>query len=98
MHVGFRILAGFVHAASPDSIVESFRNAGISSILDNNRVIRFDITPNTARSIIGTPFADPQRNLVTEEEEDEEEDPKVEILEVQILDLWESGGESGNGE
>jgi hypothetical protein len=29
-------------------------------------------------------------------EEDEGEDSNLEIFEMQILDLWKSGGESGN--
>jgi hypothetical protein len=37
--------------------------------------------------------------LVTEKEEkDEGEDPNIEIVEMQMLDFWENGGESGNGE
>jgi hypothetical protein len=28
----------------------------------------------------------------------EEEDPNLEIFEMQMLDLWERGGESENGE
>jgi hypothetical protein len=55
------------------------------------------ITPNRVRCISGTPFADPLGNLVTEEE-GEEEDQNLEIFEMQMLDLWESGGQSGNGE
>jgi hypothetical protein len=35
-------------------------------------------------------------NLVTEE--DGGKDPNLEIFGRQMLDLWESGGESGNGE
>jgi hypothetical protein len=33
-----------------------------------------------------------------EEEENEGEDPSLEIFQKQMLDRWESGGESGNGE
>jgi hypothetical protein len=61
-------------------------------------VIRCDITPNTAQCIIGIRSADPLGNLVAEEEEDEGEDPNLEIFEMQMLDVWDNGGESGNGE
>jgi hypothetical protein len=50
-------------------------------VLDDDCVIKCDITPNTARCIITTPFVDPLGNLVTEEE-DEEEDPNLEIFEM----------------
>jgi hypothetical protein len=39
----------------------------------------------------------PLGNLVTAEQ-DEGEDPNLEIFEMQMLDLWENGGESENGE
>jgi hypothetical protein len=83
--------------AVPHHRVQSFRNAGFSLILDDDRVIRCDITPNTARCIIGTPFADSLRNL-PEKEEDEGEDPNPEIFKMQMFGLLKSGGESGNGE
>jgi hypothetical protein len=31
-------------------------------------------------------------------DEDEGDDPNLEIFEMQMIDLWESGGESGNEE
>jgi hypothetical protein len=65
-----RILDGFMHAAVPPHIVQSFTNAGISLVPDDDRVIRCYITPNTARRIIGTPFTDSLGNLVTDEEEE----------------------------
>jgi hypothetical protein len=52
--------------------------------------------PTRRRRTIGTAFVDPLGNLFTEE--DEGENPNLEIFEMQILDLWETGGESGNGE
>jgi hypothetical protein len=54
--------------------------------------------PSTARCIIGRPFVDPLENLVTEQEEDEGENPNLRIFEMQMLNLWESGGESRSGE
>jgi hypothetical protein len=53
-----------------------FRNAEISLILHDGRVARCDITPNTARCIIETPFTDPLGNLITEA------DPIFEIFEM----------------
>jgi hypothetical protein len=40
--------------------------------------------------------ADPLENLVTEEEENQGEDPNLEILEMQRLELWKSREESGH--
>jgi hypothetical protein len=53
----------------------------ISMILGDDCVIRCYITPNTARYIITTRFVDPLGSLVTGEE-DEEEDPNLEIFEM----------------
>jgi hypothetical protein len=61
-------------------------------------VIRGDTTPNTTRCIIRTPFAGLLGSLVTETEEDEGEDPNLKVFQMQMLDVWESGGESRNGE
>jgi hypothetical protein len=54
-----RILDGYVRTAVPHNMAQSLRNAEISLIMHDNCVIRCDITPDTARSIIGTPFVDP---------------------------------------
>jgi hypothetical protein len=62
-----------------NNIVQSFRNAGIWLILDDDCVVTCDITPNMAQCIIGTLFVDPLGNLVTEEE-DEGEDLSIEIF------------------
>jgi hypothetical protein len=64
-------------------------------ILDDDYAIRCDITPKRTRCIIGKPFADPLGNLVTKEEE-AGDGPNLEIFEMLLLDLWESGKESGN--
>jgi hypothetical protein len=52
-------------------------------ILDNDPVIKHGITPNMARCIIGTPFADPLENLVAEGE-DEGEDLNLGIFGMEI--------------
>jgi hypothetical protein len=80
------------------NIVQSCRNAGISLILDDVHVIRCEITPNAVCCIIDTLFADRLGDLATKEEKYEGEDPNLEIFEMRMLDLWESKGESGNGE
>jgi hypothetical protein len=80
-----------MRTAVPHNVVQSFRNVGISLILDDDRVVKCDITPNTGRRIIGRPFAGPRGNLVPREE-DEGEDLNLEILELEVLDLWESEG------
>jgi hypothetical protein len=64
---------------------------GVSLILDDDRAVRCDITPNTARYIIGTPFADLLGNLMTERE-DEGEDPNREIFEMHVGPLGERRG------
>jgi hypothetical protein len=59
-------------------------------------VIRCVITPKRTQCVIDTPFAGSLGNVVAEEEEGE--DSNLEIFEMQMLDLWESGEKSGNGE
>jgi hypothetical protein len=56
-------------AVVPQNIVASFRNAGISLLLDNDRVIRCVITPETSRCMFGTPFSGAWP--IPEEEQDE---------------------------
>jgi hypothetical protein len=86
-----------MHTKVPHNIIQSVRNAGISLLLDDDRVIRCNVTPNPTPCIIATPFADTRGNLAIEKE-DEGEDPNLEIFEMQMLDPSESGGESGNWE
>jgi hypothetical protein len=79
-------------------VLHGLKNGGILLILDNDRVIRCAITPKTVRCVICPPFTDPKGNLITEEEENEGEDPNLEISEMQMFDVCESGRKSGNGE
>jgi hypothetical protein len=63
------VLDGFMIAA-PHNIVARFRNAGISLLLDSDRVIRCVMTAETARRLLGTPFSGAMP--IPEDEEDGE--------------------------
>jgi hypothetical protein len=60
--------------------VESFKNAGISLIFDDDRIIRCQITPETVRCLIGTPFSDPLTGIELENDEEDNDDPSVDIF------------------
>jgi hypothetical protein len=62
-----RVLDGSMAAGVPDNIMASFGNAGVSLLLDDDRVIRCVVTPETTRCLLGTPFS---ASLQTPEEED----------------------------
>jgi hypothetical protein len=51
-----RILDEFMAAAVPHNIVANFKNAGISLILDDERVLRSHVSQETARSLFGSAF------------------------------------------
>jgi hypothetical protein len=91
-----RILDGFMAAAVPRNVVASFRNAGISVMLDDDRVLRCKITPETARCLLGTPFADPLAGLELTDEE-EEGDPNVAVFAVRMWERMNAEG-AGGGE
>jgi hypothetical protein len=84
-----RILNGFMSGAVPHNIVQSFRNARISLILDDDRVVRCNITSDPAQFLLGTPFSDPLGHFVAEEEEDGGDDPNIEIFEMQMLAIFD---------
>jgi hypothetical protein len=72
------ILNGFNAAACPYTIGASFKNAGISLIMDDARTLRCQIRPHTARCLITSSALDARLPEVAEEEEDnpeEEDDP-----------------------
>jgi hypothetical protein len=97
-----KVLDGFMAAAVPHNIVMSFRNAGVSLMLDDDRVLRCKITPETARCLLGTPFADPFMGVELGTEEEEDADPNVELFAARMLErLNQRGGsddEIGGGE
>jgi hypothetical protein len=78
-----RILDGFMATAVSYDIVESFKNAGDSLRLDDDRVLRRLITPGTTRWILRAPFADPFASLALGPEADEADDPNVEVSAAQ---------------
>jgi hypothetical protein len=67
-------------AAVPHNMVEGFGNAGTSLILDGNGVVRCLITPETAQYLLGVPFTDLFACLALADEENEGDDPNVEVL------------------
>jgi hypothetical protein len=93
-----RILDGFMAAPVPHNIVASFKNAGISLMLDDERVLRWRVTPETARSLFGAPFDEPLASMVraAEEEEEEEVDPNVEGFIQRIVAISSRQGEDGD--
>jgi hypothetical protein len=68
-----RVLAEFIVAVVFHNIVVGFRNAGVSLLLDSDQVIRYVITPETARCLLWTPFSG-TLPIPKEEEGDEDLD------------------------
>jgi hypothetical protein len=64
-----RVLDGFMAAVVPHNIVANFRNAGVSLLLDDDRVICCTVTPETTRCLFGAPFS--ARLSIPEEEEED---------------------------
>jgi hypothetical protein len=87
-----RILDGFMAAAVPHNIVASFRNAGISLLLDDDRVLRCQVTPETARCLLGSPFADPLVERALAGEEEDKDDPNIEVFAARMFERLTSGG------
>jgi hypothetical protein len=83
-----RILDGFMAAAVPHNVVQSFRNGGISLLLDDDRVVRCQVTPDTARCLLGQPFADPLTGLTLVADEEEDGDPNFEIFAGRMLEQF----------
>jgi hypothetical protein len=46
-------------AAVPHNIVDSFKNAGISLMLDDDRGLRYLVTSETTQCLLEARFADP---------------------------------------
>jgi hypothetical protein len=59
-------------AAAPDNVVAGFRNAGVSLIMDEDRVIRDNVTAQTARFLLENVIREELLGLAEEEENDEE--------------------------
>jgi hypothetical protein len=59
---------GFISAATPENIVASFRNGGVSLVLDDGGLIRCQITPTTARCLLQSPI--PELPEATDDDED----------------------------
>jgi hypothetical protein len=68
------ILTGFHQAASPSTIVASFRNAGISLVMDSERVVRCQISPDTVRCLLDKSALEKLINLPEPSEEDDSSD------------------------
>jgi hypothetical protein len=64
-----RVLDGFLAATVPHNIVASFRNAEASLLLDDDRVIRPMVTPETTHCLLGAPFS--ARLPIPEEKEED---------------------------
>jgi hypothetical protein len=71
LHHIVTVTNGFMSAANAENIVASFRNGGVSLMLDDAGVVRCTITPETARCLLRNPF--PQLDVPESEGESESE-------------------------
>jgi hypothetical protein len=85
-----RVVDGLMAAAVPHNIVPSFRNTGVSLLLNDDHVIRCMVTQETTRCILGAPFL---ACLPIPEEEEEDLEMLGYIDQVRPRDV-----ESGQGE
>jgi hypothetical protein len=93
-----RILDGYMTAAIPHNIVESFKNAGISLIFDDDGIIRCQVTPETGgRCLIGAPFPYPLAGIELNDDEEHNNNPNLEIFASQMCEILGSEGEDEVG-
>jgi uncharacterized protein YbcI len=78
---------------SPARRCGSFKNAGISLIFYDERIIRCQITPETVRRVIGTPFPDPLTGIELDDDEADSDDPSVEVFAREMREILGSKGE-----
>jgi hypothetical protein len=88
-----RIVDGYMAAAVPHNIMEGFKNAGISLIFDDGRIIQCQTTLETARCFIRAPFPDLLTGIELEDDEDGSDDPNVEIRASEMSEILGSEGE-----
>jgi hypothetical protein len=79
--------------AVPHNIMASFKKAGISLMLDDERVLRCRVTPETARSLLGAHFDEPLASMVRAAEEEDECDPNIEVFGQRIVATSSRQGE-----
>jgi hypothetical protein len=84
------VLDGFMVAAVPHNIVVSFRNTGVSLLLDDDRVIRCMVSPETTRCLLGAPFS---AHLPIPEGQEEDLDMLGYINQVRPRDIESEPGE-----
>jgi hypothetical protein len=92
------MLDGYMAAAVPYIIVESFKYAGISLIFDDDRIIRCQITSETARCHIEAPFPDPMAEIQLKDDEEDNDDSNAEIFASEMSEILGSEGEPGRRE
>jgi hypothetical protein len=88
-----RILDGYMAAFVPHNIVEGVKNAGISFIFDDDRIIQCQTTLETARRFIRVPFPDLLAGIGLEDDEKDSDDPNVEIRASEMSEILGSEGE-----
>jgi hypothetical protein len=88
-----RILDGYMAAVVPHNIVEGVKNAGISLIFDDDRIIQCQTTLETARCFIRAPFPDLLAGIELEDDEEDSDDPNVEICASEMSEILGSEGE-----
>jgi hypothetical protein len=91
-----RILGRLMAAAVPHNIVDSFENAGISLVPVDNRVMQCLIIPETTQCLLGASFADHFAGPPLADEEDEYNDPNIEIFAARVLERLRHEGDEAN--
>jgi hypothetical protein len=77
-----QILDSFMAAVIPYNLVAGLRNAGVSLIMDDNRVIRSKGMPDTARCLLEPVIREELLGLAEEEEEEEESNLQEYIMRI----------------
>jgi hypothetical protein len=93
-----RVLHSFMSPAVPSNIVKSFPNSGRSLILDDERIIRCQITPHTARCVLSEPFELELSDGSSEDGEDLNVEMYLEAFGRLLYGVGEIGSEIISGE
>jgi hypothetical protein len=80
-----RILDGFIITVVPRNVVESFQNAGVLLMLNDDRILCCRVTPETVHCLLETLFADPLVGLELGDEDEEDGDLDLEIFAARVL-------------
>jgi hypothetical protein len=77
MHTQSVLFAPIAQLFSINNIVQSFANSGMSLILDDERIIRCQITPHMTRWVIGMSLVPGVSGSASDELEEGKEHPNV---------------------